>query len=184
MIQRRSPLMAERLFSFYFCSKTMKFLSKLRFRFVPWFKYRNFRDFAVNIPENVAIRLISHRHHNTHVSYMEVFDRVEMLMRRNELFLKQDLDAELLARLACTNRVYLSRAIQLCTGLSIRDYLGKYRVNYAMHLFMRNPNMRVRDLAYMCGFNSPNSFNNTFKRLVHVTPGQWCSDYRRSMHVE
>lgn len=162
----------------------MKFLSKKCTRFVPWFWKKNRNRMTVQIPDSVTLRLLSHRHHNKRISYMEVYDRVEYLMQKNELFLKQDLDAELLARLACTNRVYLSRSIQLCCGMSIRDYLGQYRVNYSMRLFMRNPSLRVVDLAYTSGFNSPNSFNNTFKRLNHVTPGQWCSDYRRSLHME
>lgn len=130
------------------------------------------------------MRLLSHRHRNKRTSYMEVYDRVEYLMQKNELFLKQDLDAETLARLACTNRVYLSRSLQLCSGQPLRDYLGQYRVNYSMRLFMRNPCLRVVDLAFASGFNSPNSYNNNFKRLTGVTPGQWCSEYRRSLHIE
>lgn len=68
------------------------------------------------------------------------------------------------------------RAFKQSTGLSPHHYLLVQRVNRAKQM-MRDPDRRLTDIAFDCGFSSPSQFSVVFKRIVGRSPLR----YRRSL---
>lgn len=64
---------------------------------------------------------------------------------------------------------------QTC-GLTVLEYLTMHRIWHAQHL-LATGDMKIRDIAVACGFNSPNRFYAAFKRLVGRLP----TDFRESV---
>jgi len=64
-----------------------------------------------------------------------------------------------------------SRFFMQHTGQTFCDYVNSVRVDKAASLLLISKET-VASIAYSCGFNSPHYFNNTFKRLKGVTPGE------------
>lgn len=186
---RRCAAIAQRLFHFTFAGKNMNFFSKSDLFVLNKLRTALAKRLSEHLTPNFEVppvtpqqqRLLAHRRRNTKTSYLEIFERLERLMRRNQVFLRQDLNSTKLAKMAGTNRVYLSQTVKICTGDTVRDYVAKFRVNFAMQTFMRTPTLRVSDLAFVSGFNSSASFNNAFKRINKTTPGLWCLEYRRNL---
>lgn len=74
-----------------------------------------------------------------------------------------------------TNTLYLSRAINHCTGHNFRTLLNNFRIDYATRLIRQNKmdGQRVRSLCRQCGFASNSVFHIAFKERMNVTPMQY-----------
>lgn len=109
-----------------------------------------------------------------------VFAKLTDYMEEEKPFLDSGLGIEDVCRKLATNRTYLSRAVNACTGLSFPQYVNSYRIAYAMGLFKRDSRLKVAELASMSGFSSSVTFNIAFRLFKNQTPGQWCDSYRAS----
>jgi len=58
------------------------------------------------------------------------------------------------------------------TGITFTDYLARVRVEKAKHL-LKNPHLRVSEIAFETGFESISQFNRSFKRVTGKTPTQF-----------
>lgn len=68
---------------------------------------------------------------------------------------------------------YLSRLMKQELGMSFAKYLTNIRINKAVQL-MRDPNMRIWQVAEMVGYSGGNYFSTAFKKVLGVSP----ADYR------
>lgn len=68
------------------------------------------------------------------------------------------------------------RLFRTSSGMTALEYLTMHRIWHAQHLLLSG-DMKVRDVAHACGFNSPNRFYASFKRLVGKQP----TDFRASI---
>ena len=73
------------------------------------------------------------------------------------------------------NEKYLSHALNNLTGIHFRHLLNFYRVEHSKKLLADSKDMSISLIATRCGFNSLNTFNREFKKIVGTTP----SEYRR-----
>jgi AraC-like DNA-binding protein len=64
------------------------------------------------------------------------------------------------------------------SGLTTIEYLTMHRIWHAQHLLVSS-DMKIRDIAQACGFNSPNRFYAAFKSLVGKQP----KDFRASVEA-
>jgi AraC-like DNA-binding protein len=71
---------------------------------------------------------------------------------------------------------YFCKLFKKATGLTFTDYLARTRIERAKNLLL-NPNVRVSEVAYDCGFISLTHFNRIFKRVVGRSP----TLYRRTL---
>jgi AraC-like DNA-binding protein/ligand-binding sensor protein len=71
---------------------------------------------------------------------------------------------------------YFCKMFKKATGLTFTDYVARTRIERAKNLLL-NPNVRVSEVAYDCGFISLTHFNRIFKRVVGKSP----TDYRRAL---
>lgn len=126
--------------------------------------------------------LLKNAHGGKRLDYeKEVFDSLQQYFLKDRPFLNPSLSAADVAKYLCTNRTYLSEAVNLFGKSSFPAYVNYYRINYAINLFKENPDLKVSELALMCGFNSPSAFNAQFKLLMNDSPGQWFRKNRARM---
>ena len=109
-----------------------------------------------------------------------LFGRVDELMKEKKLFLDEDLTLKDISLQLSCNKVYVSRAILDKTGLNFRQYINRYRIDYALEMLGRNPDMKVSELSGLCGFHSQPTFNLAFRMNQHMTPSEWKRGFRRS----
>src|SRR6266403_1936626 len=76
------------------------------------------------------------------------------------------------AHAANISRHYFCKMFKKATGMSFIDYLSRVRVEKSKTLLL-NPNSRISEAAFACGFQSMTNFNRTFKRIVGRSPTQF-----------
>jgi two-component system response regulator YesN len=67
---------------------------------------------------------------------------------------------------------YLSRVFRRCTGTSLGEYVVRTRIERAKQL-LRDPAMKIYEVASEVGYESPGHFNRIFKRHVGISPKQF-----------
>lgn len=77
-----------------------------------------------------------------------------------------------IAQVANISRHYFCKMFKNATGMNFIDYLSRVRVEKSKTLLL-NPNSRVSEVAFACGFRSMTNFNREFKRIVGRSPTQF-----------
>jgi AraC-like DNA-binding protein len=77
-----------------------------------------------------------------------------------------------IAQVANISRHYFCKMFKNATGMNFIDYLSRVRVEKSKTLLL-NPNSRVSEVAFACGFQSMTNFNREFKRIVGRAPTQF-----------
>lgn len=91
---------------------------------------------------------------------------VELIQRR---FRDPILSLESLSESLNVNSSYLSRVFRKETGMTLTDYINRYRVDVAMDL-LRNSAQMVYQIAEETGYSNVEYFNRIFKKVVGCTP--------------
>jgi AraC-like DNA-binding protein len=76
------------------------------------------------------------------------------------------------AQAANISRHYFCKMFKKATGINFIDYLSRVRVEKSKTLLL-NPNSRISEAAFACGFQSMTNFNRAFKRIVGRSPTQF-----------
>src|SRR5213595_185424 len=76
------------------------------------------------------------------------------------------------ARATNISRHYFCKMFKKATGMNFIDYLSRVRVEKSKTLLL-NPNSRISEAAFACGFQSMTNFNRAFKRIVGRSPTQF-----------
>lgn len=102
--------------------------------------------------------------------------KIEAYFQTTEVFLNSKLTAELLGALTGIPHRQISQAIKYKFGLSFRDYLNQYRMDYVDKL-LRDPSFLARSsvetIAEASGFGSRQSFYTVFKKAKGCTPKEY-----------
>src|SRR6202030_4864836 len=77
-----------------------------------------------------------------------------------------------IAHVANVSRHYFCKMFKKATGINFVDYLSRVRVEKSKTLLL-NPNSRISEVAFACGFQSMTNFNRAFKRVVRRSPTQF-----------
>lgn len=64
---------------------------------------------------------------------------------------------------------HLSEKFKQVTGINFVEYVARTRFKNACDL-LRNPNLRISEIAFAVGFQSLSQFNRVFKRLARKSP--------------
>ena len=78
-----------------------------------------------------------------------------------------------MARLCGLSREYLCQLFKSATGMSVFDYVQRTRIKHSKELLLRMPDLPAHRIGQLCGFNSSSYFNKIFKKLEHISPGQF-----------
>ncbi len=76
------------------------------------------------------------------------------------------------ARAVNASTRHFCKVFKQATGITFTDYLARVRVEKAKHL-LRNPHLRVSEIAFETGFESISQFNRSFKRISGQSPSQF-----------
>ena len=99
-----------------------------------------------------------------------LIERIEEVVTKRQLYLRHNLKISDVAAELCTNRLYVSTAINEEIGISFSDYINRKRVNYAIQLIRANPQMTIYEIADLSGFASDKSFYRNFKSITGKSP--------------
>jgi AraC-like DNA-binding protein/ligand-binding sensor protein len=77
-----------------------------------------------------------------------------------------------IAHVANISRHYFCKMFKKATGINFIDHLSRVRVEKSKTLLL-NPNSRISEVAFACGFQSMTNFNRAFKRIVRRSPTQF-----------
>ena len=76
------------------------------------------------------------------------------------------------AQTANISRHYFCKMFKKATGISFIDYLSRLRVEKSKTLLL-DPNSRISEAAFGCGFQSMTNFNRAFRRIVGRSPSHF-----------
>ena len=101
----------------------------------------------------------------------------DTLQNLKDIFIQENYQSNIslndIARTVYLSPSYLSSMITSETGKSFTDILNEVRIQKAVEL-LRDPGLRITDIAYAVGFKEPQYFSIVFKKLTQLTP----RDYR------
>lgn len=106
-----------------------------------------------------------------------LYRRVVMYMEEKRPYLDQTFDMSALADRMLTNKLYLSRTINILSGRNFRQFVNYYRIQRAMELFKEDPRLKINEVSEMSGFHTAVSFNMSFKVNTGKTPTEWLQEY-------
>ena len=105
-----------------------------------------------------------------HTQNTKLAERIDAIIEEKQLFLLPNLKVSDIANELCTNRLYISHAINSVMHLSFSDSINKKRIEFATQLFCTQPNKPITDIALESGFASQNSFYRNFKNFKGCSP--------------
>lgn len=105
----------------------------------------------------------------------ELLASLQQLMASEKLYLDNQLKLPTLADRLGTTTHHLSQVINASMQCNFAEMLSRYRVAEAKRLMELDAysNTPVIQIAYEVGFNNKTSFNNAFKKVEGVSPGQF-----------
>lgn len=109
---------------------------------------------------------------------IQLYRQIQELLDDEKPFLDPNLNVDEICKQLGTNRSYISRSINACTGLSVPRYINNRRVLYAMELYRNNLSLKVSELAVMSGFSNGVTFNTAFRLETDMSPRDWCRECR------
>lgn len=112
------------------------------------------------------------------VLYKNIYDQVLEYFETSRPYLKNDLTINDVVDVMYTNKLYISKAINMHTGRNFCQFVNYYRVMHAVEIFKEEPHLKVVDIATKCGFNSAVSFTMAFRLFMGEKPSDWCRKER------
>ncbi len=86
--------------------------------------------------------------------------------------LEEKLDLEKLAAIAFVSKYHFHRMIKSYLGESLGAYVNRIRVETGAQLLKYSDNT-ITEIAYKIGYETPTSFNKSFKKQFNVSPSQF-----------
>jgi AraC-like DNA-binding protein len=83
----------------------------------------------------------------------------------------EELSLSKVAKAVNINANYLSEKFKQVTGVNFVEYVTRIRFERARDL-LRNPKLRISEIAFAAGFQSLSQFNRVFKKLARESPSQ------------
>ena len=106
----------------------------------------------------------------------ELAEKIEAYFKSTEVFLNSQLTAELLGSLTGYPHRLIGQAIRHTYGISFRDYLNKYRIDYIEEKLIDPDYLAkssIETIAEAAGFGSRQSFYTAFKKAKGCTPKEY-----------
>ncbi len=109
-----------------------------------------------------------------------LYKRILLFMEEERPYLDADYDMNRLAHDLYSNKLYLSKTINLLSGRNFRQFINRYRILYAVEIMKKDPRQKLMDVSEQSGFHTVVSFNMAFKINLGKTPSDWIRDYLAS----
>ncbi|MEH7883743.1 AraC family transcriptional regulator [Bacillus sp. JJ1609] len=100
---------------------------------------------------------------------MDLLKNMNSAIRYIEENLTNDIDFKEVARRAYCSEYHFKRMFSFLAGISLSEYIRRRRLTLAA-FELRDPGIKVIDIAVKYGYNSPDSFSRAFQHLHGITP--------------
>jgi AraC-like DNA-binding protein/ligand-binding sensor protein len=78
----------------------------------------------------------------------------------------------IVAKIVNMSASYFSEKFKAATGINFVDYVARARIEKA-RILLRNPKLRIGEIAYEVGFRSLSQFNRAFRRVTGKAPREY-----------
>ena len=103
-----------------------------------------------------------------------LFQRLDIMMDQEQLFLDPTLDRERLCELLGIEKNRMGRLIQLYSGCqNLPGYVNRKRVQHACRLMLQHPEWTLQAVAESSGIPSMATFNRVFRSVQGMSPTAW-----------
>lgn len=99
------------------------------------------------------------------------FRKARKMVESQKLYLNNALTLEILAEMVGTNRSTLSACINQYAKVNFNRWINDYRIDHVKRCI--TPATNFSEIYKEVGFNSYNTFNNSFKKRVGCTPNEY-----------
>ncbi len=106
-----------------------------------------------------------------------VYQTIEFI--NQNYFTELSLDA--ISKSVRYNKYYICRAFKQETGFTIQNVVTAMRIEKAKQL-LKETNLPLSDVVFMCGFSSQSYFCYMFKKAVGKTPLRYMKEHRSLPH--
>jgi len=86
----------------------------------------------------------------------------------------QEFGVAMLTKELGIGRTLLHTKLKQILDLSATEFINTIRVREAQKILIENPELTISEIAYKVGFNDPNYFSRTFRKILNIAP----SDFR------
>ena len=110
--------------------------------------------------------------------YDDLYERMEHLLKEEQIFRNSDLRLNDLASHLGTNRTYVSRLINNKENSNFCDYINSHRIKYAKQLLssQESEQMTLDEIALKAGFSSKSSFYRVFTKMEETSPAKYMKE--------
>ena len=112
--------------------------------------------------------------------YKTLFLGLEKWLKADMAFLSVPVSLEDAATYLGTNRTYVSNAMHIYAKKPYKAYVNDLRLEYAVSLFRKNPELTVGEVSRMARYNVPTTMSMAFRKKFGMTPRSWLADLRNS----
>ncbi len=109
-----------------------------------------------------------------------LFAYIHTVVMDHNRFLSKDLSIEFVTKEVKSNRDYVSKAVNMCTGMDFTTWINNLRIDYAIAAIHKEPTLDLGTLSEQCGFKSYATFNRNFKRYKGVTPKAFIANINKA----
>jgi signal transduction histidine kinase/DNA-binding response OmpR family regulator/ligand-binding sensor domain-containing protein len=102
----------------------------------------------------------------------KMLSRIREVLEEN--ISNSDFDVETMSQLFCLSRFHFSRKIKQLTGLNPKEIIDSFRLKRAGQILLQQK-ISISEVAYMVGFDHPNSFTRAFKKHHSMSPTEYIS---------
>ena len=107
-----------------------------------------------------------------------LFQKANDLSENEKVYLSKDVNLSDVALRCCSNKTYLSHAINTVGKCGFKGWINGSRIQTALDIAQKDPYISVSELADRSGFGTVVTFNKWFRKEVGTTPGRYLKELR------
>lgn len=101
-------------------------------------------------------------------------DKIRLFIEKN--IANSDITIDDMADIAATSRSTLNRRLRSLLGITAAQLLIDARMQHAVELLKKSPDLTITDMAFQCGYSDPRYFSRSFKLKYGVSPSEYKGD--------
>jgi AraC-like DNA-binding protein len=106
-------------------------------------------------------------------SLEKIFRELIHLMQNEKIYIEPNLSVDHIAKKLNTNQKYLSNSITKYADMNFNNFINSYRIHEAKRMMLRQPKLPIKEVMYVCGFNSKTPFYLAFQKYTGLSPQQF-----------
>lgn len=103
--------------------------------------------------------------------------RMQQILKYIDNHVAEDLRCSTLCRKFGYDQSYFCRRFKAVSGLSLTHYVRIIRLEKCVTVLVKNPHLRIENVARQCGFNDVSYFCKCFRQHYGQTPTQFLESY-------